>query len=106
MSPVSNTCSIFFMQHTFSNISDAKLTAGVFTGPQIREIVKDNNFDAALNNKERSAWMSFKSVVSNFLGNRKSDCFVEIANDLHHYSAKGCRMSLKLHFLHSHLDFF
>ena len=91
----------------FSNISDAKLMAGVFTGLQIREIVKDNNFDAALNNMERSAWMSFMSVVSNFLGNRKSDRFVEIVNDLlHHYNAMGCRMSLKLHFLHSHLDFF
>jgi hypothetical protein len=96
-----------YLQKKFSTISDAKLKAGVFTGPQIRETIKDQHFDNALSDMERSAWMSFKLVVTNFLGNNKSENSVQIINDLlHHYNAMGCRMSLKLHFLHSHLDFF
>ena len=96
-----------YLQHKFSSISDAKLSAGVLTGPQIKDVIQDSDFDKALNNTELAAWLSFKLLVSNFLGNHKTDRFVEIVNDLlQHYNAMGCRMSLKLHFLHSHLDFF
>ena len=45
--------------------------------------------------------------VVNFLGNQKSDNYVEIVDNLlDRYKELGCNMSLKIHFLHSHLDFF
>ena len=56
---------------------------------------------------EKQAWLSFKSVVNGFLGNNKASNYEEIVSDLlKNYEALGCNMSIKLHFLHSHLDKF
>ena len=43
-----------------SKKSDAKLKAGVFVGPDIRNLMKDEKFDQCLNTLELSAWKSFK----------------------------------------------
>ena len=50
-------------------ISMEKVKAGIFDGPQIRELTKDPIFDEALSEAELSAWQSLKSVVTNFLEN-------------------------------------
>ena len=43
----------------------------------------------------------------NFLGNHKATNYHEIVGELSQsYQDMGCNMSLKIHFLHSHLDFF
>ena len=56
---------------------------------------------------EKKAWVAFKEVVYNFLGNHKAESYVEnVRTMLDKYKALGCNMSLKLHFLHSHLDHF
>jgi hypothetical protein len=45
--------------------------------------------------------------MKSFLGNRKAENYHEIVSDLlMAYKAMGCNMSLKIHFLDSHLDFF
>ena len=50
---------------------------------------------------------SFQLVVTKFLGNYKADNYEQlVANLLTSYKALGCNMSLKIHFLHSHLHFF
>ena len=50
---------------------------------------------------------NFVSVVKGFLGNHKADDFREIVEKLvDTYEKMGCRMSLKLHILHSHIDEF
>ena len=87
--------------------SEAKLKEGVFIGPEIRKLLLDDQFTEKLNSTELDAWKSFKQVVDNFLGKYKAENFVEIVeNLLQAYQRLGCRMSLKLHFLHAHLDFF
>ena len=46
-------------------------------------------------------------IVEGFLGNhRRDDYAMVVSNLIESYKKLGCRMSLKLHFLHSHLDFF
>jgi len=60
-----------------------------------------------LNNQEKLAWKSVVNIVENFLGNYKAENYVELINDLiMSYKALGCDMSLKIHMLDSHLDFF
>jgi hypothetical protein len=55
----------------------------------------------------RAAWQAFKNVMKSFLGNHKAENYHEIVSDLlMAYKAMGCNMSLKVHFLHSQLDFF
>jgi len=91
----------------FPGLSDAKLKEGIFIGPDIRKLMKDENFDKTMNRNEKEAWTGFKLVVTGFLGNKKSSNYKFIVdNMLQKYMILGCNMSLKVHFLHSHLNYF
>jgi len=65
-----------------------------------------NTLRSSLKGDEKAAWDSFKFVVKGFLGNRRAQNYKELVNNLlQSYQKLGCNMSLKIHFLHSHLDF-
>ena len=49
-----------------------KLKGGVFDGPQIRTLVRDQEFVQKMNAKEKAAWLAFEDVIKNFLGNKKA----------------------------------
>ena len=56
---------------------------------------------------EKRAWVAFRHVVHGFLGNNKRDNYKELVDNLIvQYAETKCRMSIKLHYLHSHLDIF
>ena len=96
-----------YLRTQFPHISEAKLKEGIFVGPQIRELMTDTKFDVFLTQVERTAWDAFKDVVRNFLGNHKAANYVELVDKLlDAYRDLHCNMSLKIHFLDSHLDFF
>lgn len=96
-----------YLTKVFPKLSYAKIKEGIFVGPDIRKLMADGNFIAVLTPNEAAAWASFQDVVHNFLGNRKSPDFKKIIDSLlQNYRKIGARMSLKMHFLHSHLDFF
>lgn len=98
---------IAYLRTIFPKLTDAKIKEGIFVGPQIRRVVEDPAFEEILSLQELRAWMSFKDVCSGFLGNVKAPNFKDlIKNMLANYRAIGARMSLKMHFLHSHIDFF
>jgi len=83
------------------------LKEGIFIGPQVRDIIKDEYFAKLLQGDEMAGWDSFKFVVKVFLGNRRAQIYEELVNNfLQNYQKLGCNMSLKIHFLHLHLDFF
>jgi hypothetical protein len=84
-----------------------KSKRGTFIGPQIRELMKDEDFERSLNESEKAAWTSFQKVVKNFLGNTKAENYEDMISELiENYRALRCNMSLRMHFLDSHLDFF
>jgi hypothetical protein len=60
------------VRNKFPNVSDAKIKEGIFIGPQIRELIQDKQFDEDLNETERNAWLSFKRICKDFLGNHKA----------------------------------
>lgn len=96
-----------YICETFPRVSGEKLKAGVFDGPQIRRLLNDSEFENSMRSIERDAWEGFRSVVQNFLGNHKAANYGEIvSNMLSAFQKLGCRMSVKLHFLHAHLDYF
>ena len=69
--------------------------------------MKDQNFIHFMNALEADAWTGFVGVVQNFLGNKKADNFVNIVQSmLDAYRRLGANMSIKVHFLHNHLDRF
>jgi len=87
--------------------SDAKLKAGVFMGPEIRKLMLNEEFDSRLKPLELAAWNALKSVVANVLGNHRRDQYADIVDRvLKVYEQLGALISIKMHFLHSHLDFF
>jgi len=57
-----------YLWEMFPRLSEAKLKEGIFIGPQIRDIIKDEFFDKLLQCNEMAAWDSFKIVVNVFLG--------------------------------------
>lgn len=96
-----------YLAKLFPKLSVAKIKEGIFVGPDIRKLMADRNFAKCLTPNEAAAWVSFQDVVHNFLGNHKSPDFKQkIDSLLQNYCKIGARMSLKIHFLHSHLDFF
>ena len=92
---------------TFPRVSDEKKKAGIFDAPQIRTLLKDKHFMARMTAVEAQAWVAFTNVVQGFLGNKKDDNYKKIVDELRlSLRGLGCKMSIKLHYLHSHLDKF
>ena len=91
---------VFFTQNTWKK-------AGIFDGPQIRKLIKDKDFIKSMTDVEKNAWEAFVSVVRNFLGNTKSSNYKELVQELtRSFQVLGCNMSIKMHFLNSHLQSF
>lgn len=56
---------------------------------------------------ECNAFEVFRMVVQWFLGNKRSDNYKKlIENLMQNYRVLGCRMSVKMHYLFSHINFF
>jgi hypothetical protein len=80
---------------------------GLFVGPDIRKLIFDEDFVLTMTEVEKEAWIAFESFVTKFLENKKDTHYVTIvANTLQKFRVLRCLMSLKIHFLNSHLDFF
>ena len=91
----------------FPKLSGEKVKEGIFAGPQIRQLIKDEHFQSRMTDVEKSAWLFFREVLSKFLGNKKDlNNRSIVKNMLVNFQKLKCRMRVKVHFLHSHLDFF
>lgn len=77
-----NFAAFEYLKRRFPQLSDAKIKEGVFVGPQIKKLLNDTEFYSALSADEAKAWQSFCAVVSSFLGNKRSEDYKVIVNDL------------------------
>ena len=70
-------------------------------------MIDDEILVTKMNHTEKAAWLCFKKVIKNFLGNHKSQNHQQIVlNLVNSYKNQGCSMNLKLHFLYSHINEF
>ena len=91
----------------FPRLSDAKIKGGIFVGPQISTMLKSESMEAKINDIEKEACQPLRGVVNGFLGNKRNQNYQKLIKKLiKSYQNTGCRMSVKLHFLCFHLDFF
>ena len=91
----------------FPRLTYEKIKAAIFDGSQIRLLVKDQTFISTMKKEELNARKAFCDVVKNFLGNIKSPNFNELVESLlQAFHNLRCNMSVKVHFLHSHLSYF
>lgn len=96
-----------YLEDLFPRLSEAKVKAGIFVGPQIKKIIECDEFTKKLTRTEKAAWKSFVAVVQGFLGNYKAENYKQLVKTLiKNYAKMGCRMSLKVHILDAHLDKF
>jgi len=96
-----------YLAEKFPRPSEAKIKEGVFVGPQIRKLFRNDMFNNLLQGDEKKEWDTFRLVSTNFLGNIWAENYKELIEYmLSFYHKLGCNMSLKIHMLHSHLDFF
>jgi hypothetical protein len=63
-------------------------------------------FNNPLQDDEKKAWDAFHLMSTNFLRNIRAENYKELSKDMSLYHKLGCNKSLKIHMLHSHLDFF
>ena len=90
-----------------SLVCHEKIEAGVFDGPQICTLVRDQEFVQKMNAKEKAAWLAYEDVIKNFFGNKKAQNYeILVSKMLFAFRDLGCKMSIKVHFLFSHLDKF
>jgi hypothetical protein len=70
-------------------------------------MMDDDSFTDTMTEIKEYAWNAFKEVVNKFLGNIKDPLYKEIVrNMLDKFKLLGCNITLQLHFLVSHLDYF
>jgi hypothetical protein len=88
-------------------ISEAKTKEGILVDAQIKQLLEGHDFSTKLIATEERASEAYEKVCRTFLGNEKGENYSDTVWELiSSYSAMGCITPLKLHFLHSHLEFF
>ena len=96
-----------YLCNVFPALSTEKLKAGIFDGRQIRQLIKDEHFENSMEANEQNAWKCFVLVVKNFLGSTKAENYKELVSIMiDAFKDLECNMSIKLHYLYSHIDKF
>ena len=96
-----------YLCQAFPGLTMEKLKAGNFDGSQIRQLIRDPEFENSMNEVELEACKAFVLVVKNFLGNNKARNYAELVNNmLTAFRNLGCNMSVKMHYLFSQMDRF
>jgi hypothetical protein len=102
-----NGTAFLYLRQKFPLLSNAKIREGVFTGPDIRSLLRDKVFERIITGDEQRAWHAFREMFTGFLGNTRADNYKDLTAELLSlYQKLGCNMSVKIHFLGTHLDFF
>ncbi|GFG34173.1 hypothetical protein Cfor_08157 [Coptotermes formosanus] len=57
------------------------MKGGFFIGPQIRKAMSDPFFENSMNLLEKQAWQSFKNILENFLGNKRTPYYKHILHN-------------------------
>ena len=98
-----NKSGFCYLEKILPGLSETKLNEDVLNGSHIRAILKDCNFKSTLNKKKR-AWSAFKAVSTGFWDNATD---LENKKIIKKFILKHWGVTcLKIHFLHSHSDFF
>ena len=61
-----------YIAKTFPGLSMEIHKAGIFDGPQICKLMHDQTFTAHMTMAKRAAWLSYVSVIQEFLGKTKT----------------------------------
>ena len=90
------------LRQKFPETTQAKVKAGIFVGPQMKKLFYHQQFSTKFYRKRslEGSWKSLQKISKQWKSGKLK------WNNAGANSPRGCKMSLKLHFLHSHLEFF
>ena len=92
-----------YLYQKFDQKSMDKIKAGLFDGPEIRKLVKYHDFHDTLNPLQLSIWLAITIIIEDDLSIIAQGYIDEL---MENFNKLGVRMSLKMHFLYAHLDYF
>ena len=90
----------------FPKLSNAKIKERIFVGPQISTMLKSESLEAKMNETERKHGKHFEVWLMDFWQIKGTKITELVKKLIKSHQNMGCRMSVKQHFLCSHLDFF
>lgn len=95
------------LKELFPSLSLAKLSAGVYNGPQIRQIFGSKNLRTHLRPDENRALTALEKVCTKFLGNERAPDYKHLINEMMaSYQDLCINITIKMHTLICHLDLF
>ena len=94
-----------YLKLIFPKTSNSKVKENIFLGLQVCQLLDKENFETTMDEHELVVKHSFKNVSVGFLENTKSSAREYSGESNQMLPNLECNMSLKVHFLHSHLLF-
>ena len=79
-----------YIRQMFLSISEAKVTGGIFLGPQIRRMLASEQLEGQMSDLERNAWQAFRMIVEGFPGKHRRDDYAMLESNLIKSYEKGC----------------
>ena len=75
-----------YLVQKFPALSEAKVKEGIVVGPDIRQLLNDNNFELTMDNFRLAAWKAFRSICKDFLGNHCSPKYMDIFKNYYNHT--------------------
>ena len=91
-----------YLREKVPRLSDAKIKVH-----KICQLAKNTAYELILEGREEEAWEALKGIIHGFLGNKRDDNNTQLMTALlQKYDQLKRNISLKIYFLHSHLNLF
>ena len=74
-----NCTAFLYLRQKLPLLIDAKIRESIFTGADIRSLLRDEVFERIITGDEQRAWHAFRELVTGFLGNRRADNYKDLA---------------------------
>ena len=75
-------CCFLYICKSFPSLSNKKLKAAIWDGPQIRQLMRDQKFCDSMNEVGLAAWWLFVEVAKKFLGTIELATTIKIVNNM------------------------
>jgi len=96
-----------YLCEKFPGLSTKKLKAGIFYGSQMPLLIQNKYFPLTMTILVKNAWRTLTAVAENVLGYVKAPKYYDLSQQLlNSFEKLGCNMNVKVHFFHSHVNYF
>lgn len=99
------TCNSLTLEINLNN-ANSIISIGVFNGKDIARLMKSAAFKEVLTLEEKQCWSCVTDVITRILGKKRDLVYCAIPRMMQLFEKLNVHMSLKIHYMHCHLDDF